>query len=68
MLRISFKLVKPRIKNIRHFKQGASRCKMAGAGFHYFAKIYTQICNGVKADRGIHSADCQRKNRCTADC
>jgi hypothetical protein len=37
--RISFKLVKSRIKNIRRFKQGASRCKMAGAGFECFAKL-----------------------------
>jgi hypothetical protein len=37
--RISFKLVKSRIKNIRRFKQGASRCKMAGTGFHCIAKI-----------------------------
>jgi hypothetical protein len=34
MPRISFKLVKSRIKNIRRFKQGASLCKMAGARFH----------------------------------
>jgi hypothetical protein len=37
--RISFKLVKLRIKNIRPFKQGASRCKMAGAGFQCIAKL-----------------------------
>jgi hypothetical protein len=37
--RISFKLVKSRVKNIRPFKQGASRCKMAGAGFQCFAKL-----------------------------
>jgi hypothetical protein len=36
---ISFKLVKSRIKNIRRFKQGASRCKMACAGFQCFAKL-----------------------------
>jgi hypothetical protein len=65
--RISLKLVKSRIRNIRRFKQGASRCIMAGAGFHYFAKIRAQICNAVKADRGIHSVDCQCKNRLTAD-
>jgi hypothetical protein len=41
MPRISFKLVKPRIKNIWRFKQGASRCKMAGAGFPCFAKLRT---------------------------
>jgi hypothetical protein len=39
MTRISFKLVKSRIKNIRCFKQGASRCKMAGAGFQCIAKL-----------------------------
>jgi hypothetical protein len=67
MPHISFKLVKSRIKNIQRFKQGACWCKMAGAWFHYFAKIRAQICNAVKADRGIHSADCQCKNRRTAD-
>jgi hypothetical protein len=65
---ISFKLVKSCIENIRRFKQGASQCKMAGAGFHCFAKIRAQTCNAVKADRSIHSADCQCKNRRTADC
>jgi hypothetical protein len=39
MPRISLKLVKSRIKNIRRFKQGASRCKLAGAGFYCFAKL-----------------------------
>jgi hypothetical protein len=39
MPRISFKLVKSCIKNIRRFKQGAYRCKMAGAGFHCTAKL-----------------------------
>jgi hypothetical protein len=39
--RISFKLVKSHIKNIRRFKQGASRCKMAGAGFQCIAKLHT---------------------------
>jgi hypothetical protein len=37
--RISFKLGKSRFKNIRRFKQGASRCKMACAGFPCFAKL-----------------------------
>jgi hypothetical protein len=46
-LRISFKLVKSRIKNIRRFKQGASRCKMAWTGFHCFSKIRAQIHNTV---------------------
>jgi hypothetical protein len=32
-----FTLLKSRVKNIRRFKQGASRCKMAGAGFQCFA-------------------------------
>jgi hypothetical protein len=58
--RISFKLVKSRIKNIRRFKQGASRStrKMAGTGFHSFAKLRAQIRNAVLADRGVYSADC----------
>jgi hypothetical protein len=47
-LRISFKLVKSRIKNIRRFKQGASRCKMAGTGFHWFAKIRAPFHRGVE--------------------
>jgi hypothetical protein len=68
MPHISFKLVKSRIKNIRRFKQGVSRCKMAGAGFHFSAKIRDQICNAVKADRGRHFADCQFENRRAADC
>jgi hypothetical protein len=37
---ISFKLVKSRIKNIQPFKQGASRCKMVGAGFQCIAKLH----------------------------
>jgi hypothetical protein len=65
---ISFKLVKSRIKNIRRFKQGTSQCKMAGDGFHYFAKIRAQIRNVELADRGVFQADCHRENCCTADC
>jgi hypothetical protein len=53
--RISFKLVKSRIKNIRPFKQGASRCKMVGAGFQCIA--LTPRSN---------SADCHNKNNCLA--
>jgi hypothetical protein len=68
MPRISFKLVKSRIKNIRRFKQGASRCKMEGDGFHYFAKIRAQIHNTVLADHGVFQADCHRENCRTADC
>jgi hypothetical protein len=41
--RISFKFVKLRIKNIRRFKQGVSRCKMAGAGFQCIAKLRALI-------------------------
>jgi hypothetical protein len=37
--RISFKLVKSCIKNIRRFKQGDSRCKMVGAGFQCIANL-----------------------------
>jgi hypothetical protein len=37
---ISFKLVKSRIKNIPHFKKGASRCEMASAGFQCIAKLH----------------------------
>jgi hypothetical protein len=68
MPRISFKLVKSCIKNIRRFKQGASRCKMAGTGFHCFAKIRAQIRNAVLANRGVYQADCHRENCRTADC
>jgi hypothetical protein len=67
MPRISFKPVKSRIKNIQCLKQGASQCKMVRVRFHFFAKIRDQIYNAVKADRGMHSADCQCKNRHTAD-
>jgi hypothetical protein len=42
-LHIGFKLVKSRIKNIQCFKQEASRCKMAGAGFHSIAKLRAQM-------------------------
>jgi hypothetical protein len=41
---------------------------MAGAGFHSFAKLRTQIRNAVKADRGVFQADCHRENCRTADC
>jgi hypothetical protein len=68
MPRISFKLVKPRIKNIRRFKQGASQCKMAGAGFQCIAKLRAQILNPAMADRGVMSADCHNENGRTADC
>jgi hypothetical protein len=43
MPRISFKLVKSRIKNIQRFKQGASQCKMVGAGFQCIAKLRALI-------------------------
>jgi hypothetical protein len=65
---ISFKLVKLRIKDIRRFKQGASRSKMEGTGFHCIAKLHDQICNAVWADRGVFQADCHRENCHTADC
>jgi hypothetical protein len=67
-LRISFTLEKSRVKNIRRFKQGASRCKMAGARFHSFAKLRAQIFNPAMAYRGVLSADCHNKNGRTADC
>jgi hypothetical protein len=65
MPRISFKLVKSRIKNIQPFKQGASRCKMAGAGFQCIAKLLaltpwiatTRITAWQSALN--HTADCQ---------
>jgi hypothetical protein len=66
--RISFILVKSRVKNIRRFKQGASRCKMAGAGFRSIAKLRAQMCYPVLADRVVHSADCYNENGPTADC
>jgi hypothetical protein len=65
MPRISFKLVKSRIKNIRHFKQGASRCKMAGAGFPCFAKLraptprFATIRITAWQSALNHTADCQ---------
>jgi hypothetical protein len=63
--RISFKLVKSRIKNIRRFKQRASRCKMAGAGFQCIAKLRaltSQIANiRITAWQSAldRAADCQ---------
>jgi hypothetical protein len=54
--RISFKLVKSRIKNIRRFKQGASRCKMAGTGFHCIAKIRALFHPGVE----FRTAECSK--------
>jgi hypothetical protein len=65
MLRISFKLVKLRIKNIRCLKQGASLCKMAGAGFQCFAKLSALIPRiatiRITAWQSAlnHTADCQ---------
>jgi hypothetical protein len=47
-LGISFKLVKSRIKNIRRFKQGASRCKIAEAGFHSIAKLRGPFYRGIE--------------------
>jgi hypothetical protein len=66
--RISFKRAKSLFKNIGQFKQGASRCKMAGAGFHSIAKLHSQIRNAVLADRGVFQAYCHRENCRTADC
>jgi hypothetical protein len=66
--RISFKLVKSLFKNILQFKQGTSRSKMAGTGFHSIAKLRAQIRNDVLADRGVYSADCHNENGCAADC
>jgi hypothetical protein len=48
MPRINFKLVKPRIKNKRCFKQGAFQCKMAGSGFHVIAKLTGPFYRGVE--------------------
>jgi hypothetical protein len=66
--RISFTIEKARVKNIRRFKQGTSRCKMAGAKFHSFAKYRAPICNPEKAARGVKSTDCHNENSRTADC
>jgi hypothetical protein len=63
--RTSFKLVKSRIKNIRPFKQGASRCKMAGAGFQCIAKLRALTLRiatiRITAWQAAlnHTADCQ---------
>jgi hypothetical protein len=48
MPHISFKPIKSRIKNIRRLKQGVSRCKMEGTGFHSFAKIRAPFHCGVE--------------------
>jgi hypothetical protein len=60
--RISFKLVKSRVK------QALSRCKMTGAGFHSISKFHAQIRNTVMADRGIFQAYCHKSIYHTADC
>jgi hypothetical protein len=65
---ISFNLVKSSVKNIRHFKQAVSRCKMAGAGFHSIAKLRAQIFNPVLADHGVKSVDCHNESGRTSDC
>jgi hypothetical protein len=41
---------------------------MAGARFHFFAKLRAQIFNPVLASRGVWSADCHNENGRTADC
>jgi hypothetical protein len=64
MPRISFKLVKSSIKNIRRFKQGAYRCKMAGTGFHWFAKLRAPIPRFAT----IRIAAWQSALNSTADC
>jgi hypothetical protein len=64
---IRFTLVKSRVKNIRCFKQAVPQCKMAGAGFHSFAKLRAQSFNPVLADSGVNSADCHNKNGRTTD-
>jgi hypothetical protein len=45
---------------------GASRCKMAGAGFHSIANLRAQSHNAVLVDRGVFQADCHRENCRTA--
>jgi hypothetical protein len=37
--RISFTLIKLRVKNMQRFKQPVSRCKIVGIGFHSIAKL-----------------------------
>jgi hypothetical protein len=54
--RISFTLVKSSVKNIRHFEHGASRCKMAGAGFHFIAKLRAPFHGGVE----FRTAECSK--------
>jgi hypothetical protein len=57
---ISITLLKSSLKNLFCVKQAVSRCKMAGAGFHSFAKFCAQIRNAVIADRGVFHADCYK--------
>jgi hypothetical protein len=66
--RISFKLIKSRVKNMQCFKQPVSQCKMVGAGFHSIAKLRAQIFNPLLAVRGVNSVDCHNENGHTADC
>jgi hypothetical protein len=64
MPRISFKLVKSHIKNIRCFKQEASRCKMTWAGFHSIAKLRAQMLRFAT----IRKTAWQSALNCTVDC
>jgi hypothetical protein len=60
--RISFTLIKSRVKNMPRFKQPVSRCKMAGTRFHSIAKFRAQIFNpvlAVRSNENGHTADCQ---------
>jgi hypothetical protein len=56
MQRTSFKLVKSSVENITHFEHGPSRCKMAGAGFHFIAKLRAQFHRRVE----FRTAECSK--------
>jgi hypothetical protein len=62
--RISIKHVKSLFKNIWQFKQGASRCKMAGAGFHCIANYRAPILRFATT----RITAWQSALRCSADC
>jgi hypothetical protein len=48
------------VKNLWRNKQGNFRCKMAGAGFHWFAKLRDQMCT-ADHDQNNHTADGHRQ-------
>jgi hypothetical protein len=55
--RIGFTLVKSRLKKIRRWEQGDSRCKTAGAGYHLFPNSALKCVPKTLANRGRNAAE-----------